>query len=106
MLGDHSPRIYAQQQQAVENSAMEALEQRAAPLLWAIIAAIVVCLVAEMVNDTTAFVRHHSELVQVNHALAACMNGHAISLGDAELKCQVREYKKFVSGVAAQGEQL
>lgn len=101
MLGDHYPRIYAQHQQAIENAAMEGLERRAAPLFWSVIAAIVALMVVEIVNDTSAYIDHHSELVVINDALVKCINGQVISLGDATLKCEVREYKPLVAGLAA-----
>jgi hypothetical protein len=41
MNTDHAPRIRAQQQQAAENAAMQALEQSSAPLFWAVFVAAV-----------------------------------------------------------------
>lgn len=101
MLGDHSPRIHAQHQQALENAVMEDLEKRVAPLLMAVLLVVLAITISALADSVT----HYIELDEVNDAMAACINGHAISLGDAELKCSVREYKKLVSGLA-QGEQL
>lgn len=104
MLGDHYPRIRAQQQHAIENAVIEELEKHAAPLLWAVIAALAVFMVADLVNNINAFVHHYNSLVETNHAMAECMNGHAIGLGSAELNCDVREYKHLVSGLAQGGQ--
>ena len=100
---DHAQRILAQQQQAVENAVMEELETCSAPLCWAIGLAVAAVIVVALVNSASAFVRHYTGLAEVNDAMAQCMNGHAISLGDAAvLSCKVREYKLVNS--LAQGE--
>ena len=106
MLNDHSPRLRAQQQQALENAAMDEMEKRAAPLLMAVLIVVLAVTVSALANSVGTAVRHYSELVAVNEAMVTCMNGVTISLGDGELMCEVRQYKKLVSGLAAAGGQL
>ena len=62
MLGDHSPRIHAQQQQAIENAVMEDMEKRAAPLLMAVMLVVLAVTASTLANSAL----HYLELVQVN----------------------------------------
>lgn len=96
---DHYSRIQAQHQQALENASMEELEKSAAPLLWMVLIVVLALTVSTLANNINEFINHYQSLVAVNEA-----NGHAINLGDAQLNCEVREYKKLVSGLA-QGDQ-
>lgn len=104
MLNDHCPRIHALHQQALENASMEELEKSAAPLLWMVLIVVLALTISTLANSINEVINHYQSLVAVNEATAQCMNGHAINLGDAQLSCEVREYKKLVSGLA-QGDQ-
>lgn len=100
MLNDHCPRIHAQHQQALVNADMEQLSTSAQPLFYMVY----IIALALLINMAHAYIVHYNALVTVNDAMANCMNGHVISLGDGELKCDVREYKQLVSGLAAGGQ--
>lgn len=99
MLDDHYQRICTQQQQDAENAAMEEMGKYAAPLLWVIL----VCVLAVLASNVATFVSHYHGLVAVNKAMAQCINGRSISLGDAVLDCKVQEYR-LVSGLAQRGQ--
>lgn len=93
-MKDHAPRIRAQQQQEVENAESQALASRAAVLFWAIYVALAL-LIAGWIVDAW-----HSRCEQVsqNEALAQCLNGRAIAIGDAVLRCKVSNHR-LVAGV-------
>jgi hypothetical protein len=93
---DHALRIRALHQQALENAEMEKLEKQAAPLLIAVCLVVLAIIGSAVADKVVAYY----DLVEVNKAVVACMNGRTISLGDAELKCDVREYKALVAGLA------
>lgn len=100
MLNDHCPRIHALHQQALVNADMEKLQTSAEPLFYMVY----IVALALLINMVGEYVMHYNALVTVNDEMVNCMNGHVISLGDGELKCEVREYKKLVSGLAAGGQ--
>lgn len=100
MLNDHYPRIHAQHMQALVNADMEKLETSAQPLFYMLY----IAALALLVNMAVAHVMHHQSLATTNEAMAKCLNGATISLGDGELKCEVREYKQLVSGLAQEDQ--
>jgi len=93
-LKDHAPRIRAQQQQAEENAAMEDMEQRGAPLMWAM------CVVALLTAADGLYGswQQYAELAAQGEVMIQCLNGKAIGLGDAVLHCELREIK-LVAGL-------
>lgn len=95
MLNDHAPRIRAQLQQAAENAAMEDLEQRSAPLMWAM--CVVVLLMA--VDGLHSGWQQYAELAVQNEVMIQCLNGNAIGLGDAVLRCEIVHHK-LVAGLS------
>lgn len=95
MLNDHAPRIRAQQLQAVENAAMENLEQRSAPLMWAMYV-VALLLAADGLHSGW---QQYADLAAQNEAMIQCINGSAIGLGDAVLRCEVRDIK-LVAGLS------
>jgi hypothetical protein len=96
MLNDHAPRIRALQKQAAENLAIEEMERRSAPLFWVVLSALIVILI----SATADHIEHHLEMVEQGEVLVQCLNGKSIELGDALLRCQVKEL------VALKGAQL
>lgn len=94
MLNDHAPRIRAQQLQAAENAAMEDLEQRSAPLMWAM------CVVALLMamDGLYGSWQQYAELAAQGEVMIQCLNGKAIGLGDAVLRCEIVHHK-LVAGL-------
>ena len=95
MLNDHAPRIRAQQLQAAENAAMENLEQRSAPLMWAMCVAVLLIAADGLYSRW----QQYTEMAAQNEAMIQCINGRTIGLGDAVLRCEVREIK-LVAGLS------
>lgn len=96
MLNDHAPRIRAQQLQAAENAAMEDLEQRGAPLMWAM------CVVALLLaaDGLHSGWQQYADLAAQNEAMIQCLNGKAIGLGDSVLRCEIVHHKLLVAGLS------
>lgn len=104
MLDDHYPRIRALHQQALDNAEMEKLGKSAEPLMYMTYIVIAVLLAYAATNIVSEFIDHYRNLVAVNDATVACLNGHTINLGEASLRCEVQEYKKLVAGLSAGGQ--
>lgn len=85
---DHAPRIRAQQQAEQENALMADLEQRSAPLQWALIVAVVVMLLAGAADKASAFVNHYRDLSLANEKLVQCMNGRLTNVGGVLVSCE------------------
>lgn len=82
------------QQHEQENAAMAELEQRSAPLFWMVFVA--VGLIAT--GLLTDHVERYLALAADQEALVQCINGKAIGLDDAMLRCEVKHYQ-LVAGV-------
>lgn len=88
MTTDHAPRIIAQQQQAAENAAIDELEKRTAPLFWAVYLVTFAAVFAIAVDGW----QHYKSLAAEHEHLVQCLNGQAVGMGDAVLRCQVSQY--------------
>lgn len=84
---DHAPRIRAQQQAEQENAIMADLEQRSAPLQWALIVAVVILLLAGIADRASALVAHYHDLTIANEKLVQCMNGGITNVGGVLVSC-------------------
>lgn len=93
---DHAQRIRAQHLQALINVDMQELENHAAPLFFMVF----VLLAALVLSALATSISNYRNLVAVNDAMAACLSGHTIGMGDADVKCKVNEYKPLVAGLA------
>lgn len=96
---DHAPRLRAQQQQEQENAEIAELEARSMPLQWAIYAAVVIFALNVAFDSVLAHFERVADLAATNEAMVQCLKGKAIGLGDAVLRCDVREYQ-LVAGIA------
>lgn len=100
---DHAQRLRTQQQQALENAAIEELEKRSAPLLWMVYAVTIVTVLSIAANQAASFADRYADMAAQNDVLVQCLNGHPISMGDAVLRCDVREYK-LVAGLTQEAQ--
>ena len=96
---DHAPRIRAEQQAEQENAIMADLEQRSAPLYWALVAAVVALVLAGIADQASGFAQHYADLQATNEAFAQCLNGQTIDIDGDILRCDVRQYPKLVAGI-------
>ncbi|PIO90209.1 MAG: hypothetical protein COS82_01685 [Zetaproteobacteria bacterium CG06_land_8_20_14_3_00_59_53] len=102
MMIDHAPRIRAEQQAEQENAIMADLEQRSAPLYWALVAAVVALVLAGIADQASGFAQHYADLQATNEAFAQCLNGRAIGIDSGDggiVRCNVRQYPKLVAGI-------
>lgn len=88
---DHAPHIRAQQQAQQENTVMAELEQRSAPLLYAIIAAIIILSLSALIEQADTFLDHYIDLAAENEAMVQCLNGRLISIGNTLVGCQMHQ---------------
>lgn len=95
---DHAQRIRAQQQQALENAAMEELEKRSAPLLWTVYTVTIVTVLSIATNQAATFADRYVDMAEQNEVLVQCLNGHPIGMDDEILRCKVDQYK-LVAGI-------
>lgn len=98
MNNDHAPRIRAQQQQAADQEAIEELERRSAPLLWAVFAAAFAVSMSFAVDGLSAHVERYTDMAATSEAFAQCLNGRMIKLGGAFVQCEVREIQLVSMG--------
>lgn len=93
---DHAPRILAQQRQAAELEAINELETRGAPLIWLVYAAAFAAVLSMAIDGWQrheAMAIRYASMAAANEALVKCIKGQAIGMGDAVMRCSVREYK-------------
>lgn len=88
---DHAPRILAQQKAARENAEMAELEQRSAPLHWAVICAVLVITLAQAVDSLSSYIERYTALAVQEEVFVQCLNGKLLKLGGAFVHCDVRE---------------
>ncbi len=104
MTADHASRIKAQQQQGAELAAIKELEERTAPLLWAVYGAVLVVGLIFAIGNAAEFVegyeRRIDQLAQENAMLKAdvaqfvdCLNGGRFDVDGRELTCKIRKGK-------------
>ncbi len=84
---DHAPRIRAQQQAAIENIEMANLEQRAAPLQWALIVAILVLVIGAIVDQSREAIQRYTDMAAANEAMVQCLNGHLLRIDNVLVSC-------------------
>ncbi len=84
---DHAPRIRAEEKQADDQSAIDELERRAAPLQWALIIAVAVISAAGLADQASSFAAHYMDLSIANEKLVQCMNGGLINVGGVFVSC-------------------
>lgn len=92
-MNDHAPRLRAQQQKELENAEMAELERRSAPLMWATCATILIMAFCAMADGVIEHFNEYAELAAQQEAMIQCINGKAIGLDDAMLRCEVRKYQ-------------
>ena len=66
---------------------MADLEQRSAPLHWALIAAVVVLVLAGAADQASTYVAHYMDLSLANEKLVQCMNGGLVNVGGVFVTC-------------------
>lgn len=98
-MNDYAKTIRQQLQEA-ENAAMEELEQRGAPFLWACIFAMVIAAGIGLWNGYQKHIAieeeyaqlsaRYAELDRQNSMFLLCLNGQPIGLGDAVLRCRIK----------------
>lgn len=94
MLIDHATRINTLKKQAAENAAIDDMERRSAPLFWVVISALII----SVLGATADHIKHHREMVEQGEVMVQCLNGKAIALGNALLRCQIKELVALKGG--------
>lgn len=95
---DHAPRIRAEQQQAAENAAIEDLERRSAPLLWAVYMAVMVLSLGYAAESVQTHIQRVAELAAQGEAFAQCLNGQTYMIESVVVRCDLQE-RQLVAGV-------
>lgn len=93
-MNDYAKKYHEARRIERENAYMDELEKSAEPLLWMmcwVIAAVVTAVLWQAYQQHCDIVAQHEVLVQ-------CLNGKAIALGDAVLRCDMTDYQ-LVKGV-------
>lgn len=89
---DHAPRIRAQQQQAAELEAIKELETRVAPLIWLFYAVAFFAVLSMAVHGW----QNYAELAAEHEAMVKCINGQAVGVDTAVMRCTLRENKPLL----------
>ncbi len=84
---DHAPYFRARARAEQENKEMAELEQCAAPLHWAIYLAIILLAASQLWDGWEDYL----DMVAANEAMVQCLNGRTIGIGDAVMRCDVRQ---------------
>jgi len=96
---DHAHYFREQQRQAEENAAIEDMERRSAPLLWAVYLSVAAIALSVVVSGVDEHIDHVNNLAHTNDVFAQCLNGQTIGIGaSGVLRCDVREYR-LVAGI-------
>ena len=95
---DHAPRIRALQQQQSEQEAINDLERRSAPLLWAVYFAVAIITLALAADGVHTHFKRYTDLGAEEEALVQCMNGKLIAFGSTFVTCQSHEIKLVQGG--------
>lgn len=95
---DHAPRIRAEKKAETENAVMADLEQRSAPLLWAVIGCVVVLALAYTSGLVQGHFQRHNSLSANNEALVQCLNGHLVLVDNTLVSCSTHT-STLVAGV-------
>ncbi len=104
-IPDHAQRVRAQLQQAAEQREFEQLLDLSSPLLYAVYLAAFLAVLAVAVDGW----QRYKALAAEHRALVSCINGQALDLDGAILRCEVHEYARVPGLVQlaqySQGEQ-
>lgn len=88
---DHAARICAQQKAERENAEMAELEQRSAPLRWAVMCAVLAIVLVQAVDGLSSHIERYTALAVQEEAFIQCLNGKLLKLGGSFVHCDVRE---------------
>jgi len=91
---DHAPRIRAEQKARQDEDHIADLERRAAPLQWAMIAAVLIMSLSGLAD----FLGSYRELDIANEHLVACMGGKIVNVGGDFISCKGHA-SQLVAGV-------
>ncbi len=91
-MNDHAPRIRAQQQQAAELEVIKELETRVAPLIWLVYAAAFAAVLGIALHGW----QKYAELYAEHEAMVKCINGQAVGVDTAVMRCTLRENKPLL----------
>ena len=96
---DHAPYFNALKRAEQENAEMAELEQRAAPLQWAVYLAVLLLSLGYAYDVAQAHIQHVDSMAATNEVFAQCLNGTPIGIGKSGvLHCEVREYQLIANG--------
>ena len=95
---DHAPRIRAEQQQAADQSAIDDMESRSAPLQWAVLFATIALCAALAIDSLHEHVQHVTDMATTNEAFVQCLNGRAIGIDGGILRCDVQQLVAGIGG--------
>ncbi|MEW5905133.1 MAG: hypothetical protein AB1722_12420 [Pseudomonadota bacterium] len=99
MMIDHAPYFRAQAQQAKEQQAIDDMERRSAPLLWACYMAALVISLGAAADAAQAHLQRVGELAAQGEAFAQCLNGKAYKIDNVVVRCEQHEVKQLVAGL-------
>ena len=86
---DHKLRLTSMQQRELENAEMMDMEARSMPFYWMLL--VVVAIAATSFASNVK--REQEEALAQSEVLAQCLNGRAVELDGAVLRCELRDYK-------------
>lgn len=84
---DHWLRIRAEQQAEEENRIIAELDKHAAPLHWMLLIVGAILLTSQAWKGW----HHYADLAAANEAMVQCMNGRMVGIGDAVVRCDVKQ---------------
>lgn len=85
--GDHWPSMRAQQQAEEQNRIIAELDKHAAPLHWMVLVIVAILTASQLWQGW----KHYADLAAVNEAMVQCLNGRMVGIGDAVVRCDVRQ---------------
>lgn len=84
---DHAPAFHARQREEEENRIIEELDKHAAPLHWMVLVIVAILLASQAWEGW----HHYTDLAAANEAMVQCMNGRMVGIGDAVVRCEVKQ---------------
>lgn len=86
-MNDHAPAFNALKKAEEENRIIAELDKHAEPLHWMLLVAVVILLASQAWKGW----QHYADLAAANEAMVQCMNGRMVGIGDAVVRCDVRQ---------------
>lgn len=86
-MNDRAPALHAQQRAEEENRIIAELDKHAAPLHWMVLVIVAILTASQLWQGW----KHYADLAAANEAMVQCLNGRMVGIGDAVVRCDVRQ---------------